>query len=114
MSDLVAITLTVNGQVVRAFVEPRTSLVDFLRDTGKHFTVNYMMAKDSVKSRLEREDGGISFTEFSYMLLQAYDYLHLHDTKNCALQAGGSADGCGCRSGHELGRQRVGFRFRDG
>ncbi len=59
------------------------SMLDFLRDVGKHFTVNYMMAKDSVKSRLDREDG-ISYTEFSYMLLQAYDFLHLFDTADVA------------------------------
>ena len=53
-------------------------MMDFLRDVGKHFTVNYMMAKESVQSRLERQDG-ISYTEFSYMLLQAYDFLQLYD-----------------------------------
>ncbi len=65
------------------------SLLEFLRDTGKHFTINYMMAKDSVKRRLGSEDG-LSFTEFSYQLLQAYDYLVLHDRFGCRLQAGGS------------------------
>lgn len=64
-------------------------LIDFLRDTGKYFTVNYMITKDSVRTRLEREDG-ISFTEFSYMLLQSYDFLHLHDVEGCKLQTGGS------------------------
>ena len=64
-------------------------LINFLRDTGKYFTVNYMIAKDSVRTRLEREEG-ISFTEFSYMLLQSYDFLHLHDTEGCKLQTGGS------------------------
>ncbi|MGO9962231.1 MAG: tyrosine--tRNA ligase [Acidimicrobiales bacterium] len=64
--------------------------IDFLRDVGKHFTVNQMVAKESVRSRLERPDQGISYTEFSYMLLQAYDYLHLHDTYGCRLQIGGS------------------------
>ena len=64
--------------------------VDFLRDIGKHFTVNQMIAKESVKSRIERPEQGISFTEFSYMLLQAYDYLYLHDTYGCRLQLGGS------------------------
>ena len=57
---------------------------------GKHFTVNQMVAKDSVKSRLSRADQGISFTEFSYMLLQAYDFLHLFDAYGCRLQLGGS------------------------
>jgi tyrosyl-tRNA synthetase len=66
------------------------SLFDFLRDVGKHFTVNQMVAKDSVRSRLERPDQGISYTEFSYMLLQAYDFLHLFDAFDCRLQLGGS------------------------
>ncbi|HUU98000.1 MAG TPA: tyrosine--tRNA ligase [Phycisphaerae bacterium] len=65
------------------------SLLEFLRDTGKHFTVNYMMAKESVKRRLGSEEG-LSFTEFSYQLLQAYDYLVLYDRFGCRLQAGGS------------------------
>jgi tyrosyl-tRNA synthetase len=64
--------------------------IEFLRDVGKHFTVNQMMAKESVKTRLERPDQGISYTEFSYMLLQAYDYLHLHTEYGCDLQIGGS------------------------
>jgi len=67
----------------------QVSLLEFLRDTGKHFSVNAMMAKDSVKRRLGSEDG-LSFTEFSYQLLQAYDYLVLHDRYGCRLQAGGS------------------------
>ncbi len=66
------------------------SLFEFLRDVGKHFTVNQMVAKDSVKSRLDRADQGISYTEFSYMLLQAYDFLHLFDAFGCRLQLGGS------------------------
>jgi tyrosyl-tRNA synthetase len=65
------------------------NLLDFLRDTGKHFTVNYMMAKDSVRTRLESEEG-ISFTEFSYMLLQSYDFLQLYERYGCTLQMGGS------------------------
>ena len=64
-------------------------LVTFLRDTGKHFTVNYMLQKDAVDRRLASEDG-LSYTEFSYLLLQAYDFLHLHDTYGCSLQVGGS------------------------
>lgn len=63
------------------------SLLDFLRDAGKHLTVNYMMSKDSVKKRLET---GISFTEFSYQLIQGYDFYHLNKEKNCKLQMGGS------------------------
>jgi len=65
------------------------SVLDFLRDVGKHFSVNVMMAKDSVKSRMEGM-GGISFTEFSYSLLQAYDFLHLHEKYGCVLQGGGA------------------------
>jgi tyrosyl-tRNA synthetase len=65
-------------------------LFDFLRDVGKHFTVNQMVGKDSVRSRLDRDGQGISFTEFSYMLLQAYDFLQLFDQCHCTLQLGGS------------------------
>ena len=65
-------------------------LVDFLRDIGKHFSVNVMISRDSVKRRLEDREHGISFTEFSYNLLQAYDFLHLHDAYGCRLQVGGS------------------------
>src|SRR5436853_3714264 len=65
----------------------KQSLVDFLRDIGKHFTVNIMLQKESVQARL---DSGISYTEFSYMLLQAYDFLHLFRTKQCSIQVGGS------------------------
>jgi tyrosyl-tRNA synthetase len=64
--------------------------LDFLRDVGKHFTVNQMVAKESVKARFERPDQGISYTEFSYMLLQAYDYMRLHVDHGCDLQIGGS------------------------
>jgi tyrosyl-tRNA synthetase len=63
--------------------------IEFMRDVGKHFTVNVMVAKESVKKRMESEDG-ISYTEFSYSLLQAYDFLMLHDRYNCTLQMGGS------------------------
>ncbi|HVF73607.1 MAG TPA: tyrosine--tRNA ligase [Acidimicrobiales bacterium] len=65
-------------------------LLDFLRDIGKHFTVNQMVAKESVRARLEDREQGISFTEFSYMLLQAYDFLRLFDDHGCRLQMGGS------------------------
>lgn len=65
-------------------------LFEFLRDVGKHFTVNQMVAKESVKARLDRDGEGISFTEFSYMLLQAYDFLRLFDDHGCRLQIGGS------------------------
>jgi tyrosyl-tRNA synthetase len=64
-------------------------LMSFLRDVGKHFTVNYILQKESVKRRLEQEEG-ISYTEFSYLLLQAYDFVMLHDRYNCTLQLGGS------------------------
>ena len=67
----------------------RVSLIDFLRDVGKHFSLNQMLGKESVRSRMER-DAGISFTEFSYQLLQAYDYLRLYEDRGCKLQMGGS------------------------
>jgi tyrosyl-tRNA synthetase len=65
------------------------NLVDFLRDIGKHFSVNAMIAKESVRWRLEERGQGISYTEFSYMLLQAYDFYHLHEHHGCSVQAGG-------------------------
>lgn len=65
----------------------KLTIIDFLRDAGKHFTVNYMLAKDSVSSRIEQ---GISYTEFSYMLLQSYDFAQLYKEENCTLQIGGS------------------------
>jgi tyrosyl-tRNA synthetase len=80
------------------------NLIEFLRDTGKHFTVNYMMAKDSVKTRLDRDEG-ISFTEFSYMLLQSYDFLHLFETEGCELQTGGSDQWGNITAGVELIRR---------
>jgi tyrosyl-tRNA synthetase len=85
------------------------SLLAFLRDIAKHFTVNYMIAKESVKSRLEREDG-ISFTEFSYMLLQAYDFLHLFDHCNSIGQTGGSDQWGNILAGVELIRKVRGQR----
>ncbi len=80
-------------------------LLDFLRDVGKHFTVNQMVAKDSVRSRFERPDQGISYTEFSYMLLQAYDYLQLLDAHDCTLQIGGSDQWGNITMGIELIRK---------
>ena len=77
-------------------------LIEFLRDTGKHFTINWMMQKDSVKSRLE---GGISFTEFSYMLLQAYDFLRMHQSDGVTLQLGGSDQFGNITAGTELIRR---------
>jgi tyrosyl-tRNA synthetase len=81
------------------------TLMEFLRDTGKYFTVNYMMAKDSVKSRLTRDDG-ISYTEFSYMLLQAYDFSHLFQEHNCVMQTGGSDQWGNIIAGVELIRRK--------
>jgi tyrosyl-tRNA synthetase len=80
-------------------------VIEFLRDVGKHFSVNQMMAKESVRSRLERPEQGISFTEFSYMLLQAYDYLHLFDEHGCRLQLGGSEQWGNITMGVELIRK---------
>jgi tyrosyl-tRNA synthetase len=80
-------------------------LLDFLRDVGKHFTVNAMLAKESVKVRFAEADLGISFTEFSYMLLQAYDFLHLLDAEGCRLQIGGSDQWGNITAGIELIRR---------
>ncbi|MCC6955037.1 MAG: tyrosine--tRNA ligase [Deltaproteobacteria bacterium] len=68
----------------------KLSMVEYLRDVGKHVTVNAMLAKDSVRTRLENREQGISYTEFSYMLLQSYDFYHLYTAKGCRLQLGGS------------------------
>lgn len=84
-------------------------MMHFLRDVGKHFTVNYMMAKDSVKSRLEREDG-ISYAEFSYMLLQSFDFLQLFDKYGCTMQSGGSDQWGNIVAGVELIRRVRGQR----
>jgi len=78
--------------------------IDFMRDVGKHFTVNAMLAKESVKRRIESEDG-ISYTEFSYSLLQAYDYLVLHDRYGCTLQMGGSDQWGNITAGMDLIRR---------
>ena len=83
------------------------NLIDFLRDIGKHFTINYMIAKDSVRARLEREDG-ISFTEFSYMLLQSYDFLYLYDNYGVTIQTGGSDQWGNITAGAELIRRTRG------
>jgi tyrosyl-tRNA synthetase len=84
-------------------------MVDFLRDVGKHFTVNYMLAKESVKRRYEEGDG-ISFTEFSYMLLQSYDFLVLYDRFGCTLQMGGSDQWGNIVAGTELIRKMRGVK----
>lgn len=83
------------------------SFLDFIREAGKHITVNYMMSKDSVKKRLEG-DSGMSFTEFSYQLVQGYDYYHLNKTKNCKLQMGGSDQWGNIVTGTELIRRKGG------
>lgn len=82
--------------------------LEFLRDVGKHLTVNYMTAKESVRARLEDRDQGISYTEFSYMLLQAYDFVHLATAHGCRLQAGGSDQWGNITAGVELARKMGG------
>ena len=85
------------------------SFLEFIRDIGKHITVNYMMAKDSVKKRLSGESReGMSFTEFSYQLLQGYDFLHLYKEMDCRLQLGGSDQWGNMTTGTELIRRIVG------
>ncbi len=85
------------------------SFLDFIRDVGKHITVNYMMAKDSVKKRLSGESQqGMSFTEFSYQLCQGYDFLHLYKEKGCRLQLGGSDQWGNITTGTELIRRTLG------
>ena len=85
------------------------SFLQFIRDVGKHITVNYMMAKDSVKKRLAANaDHGMSFTEFSYQLLQGYDFLHLYNTQGCRLQMGGSDQWGNITTGTELIRRMQG------
>src|ERR1700723_1444512 len=86
----------------------RLTTLDFLRDVGKHFTVNQMVAKESVKTRFDRPDQGISYTEFSYMLLQAYDFMRLHVDHGCDLQIGGSDQWGNITLGVELVRRVCG------
>ena len=86
------------------------SFLEFIRDVGKHITVNYMMAKDSVKNRISNDDSsggseGMSFTEFTYQLVQGYDFLHLYQNKNCTLQMGGSDQWGNITTGTELVRR---------
>ncbi|MEM6721626.1 MAG: tyrosine--tRNA ligase [Bacteroidota bacterium] len=81
------------------------SFIDFARDVGKRITVNYMMAKDSVKKRVSGEGAGMSFTEFTYQLIQGYDFYHLHKTHNCLLQMGGSDQWGNITTGTELVRR---------
>jgi tyrosyl-tRNA synthetase len=82
------------------------SFIDFLRDTGKHITINYMMAKDSVKKRIESEVG-LSYTEFAYQMMQGYDYYWLYENKNCKLQMGGSDQWGNITTGTELIRRKA-------
>src|SRR4051812_1997841 len=86
------------------------SYLEFLRDVGKHFPVNVMLAKDSVKGRLERESG-ISYTEFSYMLLQAYDFVCLNQQYGCELQIGGSDQWGNITAGIDLARRMHGVQL---
>jgi len=81
------------------------SYLEFLRDVGKNFPVSVMLTKDSVKGRLGRDDTGLSYTEFSYMLLQAYDFVHLYDTFGCELQVGGSDQWGNITAGIDLARR---------
>ena len=83
------------------------SFLEFIRDVGKHLTVNYMMAKDSVKKRFNGEGDGMSFTEFSYQLVQGYDFLHLYQTQNCKVQMGGSDQWGNITTGTELIRRML-------
>ena len=107
----------IRGQVHRLFGDDtpvvnnydwtrETSILEFLRDVGKHFTVNYMMDKESVKGRFGREEVGISYTEFSYMLLQAFDFHHLYKNRECKLQIGGSDQWGNITAGTELIRRK--------
>lgn len=84
------------------------SFLGFIRDIGKHLTVNYMMAKDSVKKRLNKDSAGLSFTEFSYQLVQGYDFFYLYQNKHCKLQMGGSDQWGNITTGTELIRRKTG------
>ena len=84
------------------------NVLDFLRDVGKHFSVNNMIQKESVKQRIEREGSGISFTEFTYMLLQSYDFAELAERKDCSLQIGGSDQWGNIVGGVDLARRMYG------
>jgi hypothetical protein len=84
------------------------SFLDFLRDIGKHFSVNQMVAKESVRARMEDREAGISYTEFSYMLLQAFDFMVLCRDHNCELQIGGSDQWGNITAGIDLCRKKLG------
>lgn len=92
-----------NGDWFRGF-----EFVTLLRDVGKHFSVNAMIAKDSVKTRLEEREQGISYTEFSYMIIQAYDFYHLYDKFGCKLQIGGNEQWGNITAGIDLTRRLAG------
>ncbi len=83
------------------------SYLEFLRDVGKYFTINWMVAKESVRARMEDRENGISYTEFSYMLLQAFDFYHLRKTHECELQVGGSDQWGNITAGTELCRKKL-------
>jgi tyrosyl-tRNA synthetase len=85
----------------------RMSFVDWLREVGKHFSIGYMLGKESVKGRMEKESG-ISYTEFSYMTMQAYDFMHLHREMNCNLQCGGNDQWGNITAGIDLVRRKCG------
>ncbi|MBN1393806.1 MAG: tyrosine--tRNA ligase [Pirellulales bacterium] len=89
----------------------RFGYLEFLRDIGKHVPVGVMLAKDSVRSRLERDDVGMSYTEFSYMLLQAYDFVHLYERFGCELQVGGSDQWGNITAGIDLARRLCGVQL---
>lgn len=84
------------------------SFIDFLRDVGKNFRINVMLQKDSVKARLEAQETGLSYTEFSYMLIQAYDFFHLYESHDCVLQVGGSDQWGNITAGTDLIRRKLG------
>jgi tyrosyl-tRNA synthetase len=89
----------------------RFGYIDFLRDIGKNFPINVMLAKESVRARLDRDDIGMSYTEFSYMLLQAYDFVHLNEQYGCELQAGGSDQWGNITAGIDLARRMRGVQL---
>ncbi|MGQ9606122.1 MAG: tyrosine--tRNA ligase [Thermogutta sp.] len=89
----------------------RFGYLEFLREVGKHFPVNVMLTKDSVRQRLERSDAGLSYTEFSYMLLQAYDFVHLFREYDCELQVGGSDQWGNITAGIDLARRLHGVQL---
>src|SRR5262245_5926639 len=111
ISKVIRRVLSVEGENAASVVNnfdwfKGVTYLQFLRDIGKHFTVNHMIAKESVRARLEDREHGISYTEFSYMLLQAYDFYRLHKDRGCALQVGGSDQWGNITAGIELTRRK--------